>query len=300
MFILTKKYKQKSCVVFILIFSSFVCLFLEMIVFKYLLWYLVFLCVYNNVNGQDISNQEHIVELRCQLILHKYRFHSFKDKQFNKCKTENPQSNQNTPEVPTNLKVVSAKNPKQKSFEIEWELPYGLESEQKKIKYHIETRFYLGVFKPVNDLYYSPWQWQHLEINYETVDPAKKKALISYHMKGRRGYWYQFRVAAINTNGFREISAPSKPFKIEMDPKSPAEAKFLMIDSYNISNTKNTINVTLSWCAAKSDVPVKRYKISWALHIMDKAIDSVLIKHAFVSGVSTWFCFLEVNVYNFI
>lgn len=253
-------------------------------------WYLLFLCVYNS--HQDVSNQEHIVDERCQLILHKYRYHPSRDKQVKKCQTENPQSNQNTPEVPTNLTVVSAKNPKQKSFQIEWELPYGIESEQslKNFKYHIETRFYLGVFKPVNDLYYSPWQWQHLEINYVTVDKAKKIAFISYHMKGRRGYWYQFRVAAININGYRELSAPSRPFKIEMDPKSPAEAKFLMIDSYNISNTRNTINVTLSWCPAKSDVPVKRYKISWALHIMDKAIDSVLLKHGFVSGVSWFSC----------
>ncbi|KAL5284502.1 KAL1 family protein [Megaselia abdita] len=258
-----------------------------MIVLKYLLW-LMFLSVYNNtpfVNSEDVSNLEHIVELRCQLISQKFRYNEHSIKYFQKCKTEkNPQSNQNTPEVPTNLKVVSAKNPKEKRFEIKWELPYGSESEQKKIKYHIETRFYLGVFKPVNDLYYSPWQWQHLEKNYETTDPEKKTALISYHMKVRRGYWYQFRVAAINTNGYREMSGPSKPFKIEMDPKMPAEAKFLMIDSYDLSNTKNTINVTLSWCQAKSDVPVKRYKISWALHIMDKRIDSVLLKHVFVSG----------------
>jgi len=87
-----------------------------------------------------------------------------------------------------------------------------------------------------------------------------------------------------------------------MDPKSPAEAKFLMIDSYNISNTKNTINVSLSWCPAKSDVPVKRYKISWALHIMDKAIDSVLIKHAFVSGTHQSFKIphLRINANYFI
>lgn len=267
-------------------------------VFKFILWYLVFIREY--IVSQDLkrlTNLEHIVKLRCQLISDKHRYSIAKENIIKKCKTENPQSKIETPEVPTNLQADSPGNKKEKSFQITWEMPYGSDSSQKTIKYQIETRFYLGVFKPINELYYSPWQWQDLYPSATSYE-KDKKSVISYNMKVRRGYWYQFRVAAINSNGFRNMSKPSEPFKIEKDPKIPAQAKFLTIDSYNL-NTKNTINVTLNWCPPKSDVPVKRYKISWALHIMDKALDkdSVLVRHAFVSGVSLLCNFSNIHLF---
>lgn len=71
----------------------------------------------------------------------------------------------------------------------------------KGVRYLVEERHLLG--PRYLESRSSPWIVRHVS--------SKSHATIRERLK--TGHWYQFRVAAINANGSRGYSEPSKPFK---------------------------------------------------------------------------------------
>ncbi|EZA61765.1 Anosmin-1 [Ooceraea biroi] len=97
-------------------------------------------------------------------------------------------------------------------------------------------------------------------------------------LRGRlkTGHWYQFRVAAVNANGSRGYSQPSRPFKTK-EPRNPKEPQNLTLSNARLVGGKLRIN--LRWVKPASDVPISFYKVFWSRLIYGPANDSILVYH---------------------
>ncbi|XP_020279779.1 anosmin-1 isoform X2 [Pseudomyrmex gracilis] len=98
------------------------------------------------------------------------------------------------------------------------------------------------------------------------------------NLRGRlkTGHWYQFRVAAVNGNGSRGYSQPSRPFKTK-EPRNPKEPQNLTLSNARLVSGKLRIN--LRWIKPTSDVPISFYKVFWSRLIHGPANDSILVYH---------------------
>ncbi|XP_011881998.1 PREDICTED: anosmin-1 isoform X1 [Vollenhovia emeryi] len=97
-------------------------------------------------------------------------------------------------------------------------------------------------------------------------------------LRGRlkTGHWYQFRVAAVNGNGSRGYSLPSRPFKTK-EPRNPKEPQNLTLSNARLVGGKLRIN--LRWIKPVSDVPISFYKVFWSRFIHGPTNDSILVYH---------------------
>ena len=106
------------------------------------------------------------------------------------------------PVIPRNVQIRQQKN---NLFFLTW---YNSKAQRidestgiKGVRYLVEERHLLG--PRYLESRSSPWIVRHVS--------SKSHATIRERLK--TGHWYQFRVAAINANGSRGYSEPSKPFK---------------------------------------------------------------------------------------
>ncbi|CAK8698394.1 unnamed protein product [Clavelina lepadiformis] len=80
----------------------------------------------------------------------------------------------------------------------------------------------------------------------------------------RRGYWYQFRIAAVNVNGTKGFTVAKQPFRLKAEPRRPPKPVALQQVSLRITRGAK-YNAQLKWKMLKaSDLPVKGFHVTWA------------------------------------
>lgn len=151
--------------------------------------------------------------------------------------------------------------------------------------YHVEARHHVGSLFSARKL--GNWQWQSVEKIAEISENKTRRTGISFKLKP--GRWYQFRVAAINANGFRGYTEPSKPFalsnqNIRADPKPPKSPSDLQVLSSRILSN-GLMSVRVAWCPAKSDLPIEKYRVIWALYVRSND-DSLIANETFVKDAT--------------
>ncbi|XP_018367950.1 PREDICTED: anosmin-1 [Trachymyrmex cornetzi] len=109
-----------------------------------------------------------------------------------------------------------------------------------------------------------------------TVCHVSTKPHATLRSRLKTGHWYQFRVAAVNGNGSRGYSQPSRPFKTK-EPRNPKEPQNLTLSNARLIGGKLRIN--LRWIKPTSDVPISFYKIFWSRFIHGPTNDSILVYH---------------------
>lgn len=133
---------------------------------------------------------------------------------------------------------------------------------------------------------------------------------VGFHL--RAVHWYQVRVAAINAYGFRGYSEPSQAFtlpnrklikksigcklrygkifksKLQSDPKPPKPPADLKVVSSHFDGKLYTVKIV--WCTSKSNLPIEKYKIIWALYVKTKD-ESFISNETYVKEVRSVFLF---------
>ncbi|XP_066603310.1 anosmin-1-like isoform X3 [Prorops nasuta] len=132
------------------------------------------------------------------------------------------------------------------------------------IRYLLEERHLLGPRYLESRL--SPWTIRHVST----------KPYAALRDRLRSGHWYQFRVAAVNSEGSRGYSLPSRPFKTK-EPRSPKEPQNLTLFGARLVGGKLRINIR--WTKPASDVPIAFYKVFWSRLIRGPTNDSILVYH---------------------
>ncbi|XP_055907118.1 anosmin-1 isoform X2 [Eupeodes corollae] len=151
--------------------------------------------------------------------------------------------------------------------------------------YHVEARQHVGSLFSARKL--GNWQWQSGEKIAEISENKTRRTGISFKLKP--GRWYQFRVAAVNANGFRGYTEPSKPFalsnqNIRADPKPPKSPPDLQVLSSRIL-PNGLMSLRVAWCPAKSDLPIEKYRVIWALYVRSND-DSLIANETFVKDAT--------------
>ncbi|KAJ8278316.1 hypothetical protein GJAV_G00086310 [Gymnothorax javanicus] len=78
--------------------------------------------------------------------------------------------------------------------------------------------------------------------------------------------WYQFRVSAVNNQGTRGFTTPSKHFYSSRDPFPPEPPRNLRRGNFSVgAGPDGAVTVPLQWDSPKEgDLPVHHYKITWS------------------------------------
>ncbi|XP_062123159.1 LOW QUALITY PROTEIN: anosmin-1 [Drosophila sulfurigaster albostrigata] len=162
----------------------------------------------------------------------------------------------NATQLPPIPKILRYKLPRSHKVEL------TIESSLLPYYFHVEVRSHIGrLFAPRK---LGVWQSQQVEKILETTNGRSKFMDISFNI--RPGRWYQVRVAAVNAQGFRGYSQPSHAFTLASHPKPPKAPNDLKIVGKHYDG-RNYMSVKLIWCPSKSNLPVEKYKITWALYV---------------------------------
>ncbi|XP_014606465.1 PREDICTED: anosmin-1 [Polistes canadensis] len=174
------------------------------------------------------------------------------------------------PPIPQNLQIRQQKS---NLIHLTWRnigQVYPNLSVNSDVRYLIEERHLLGPRYLESRL--SSWIVRHVS--------TKPHATLRGRLK--TGHWYQFRVAAINGNGSKGYSQPSRPFKTK-EPRNPKEPQNLTLSGARLIGGKLRIN--LRWVKPTSDVPITFYKVFWSRRINSPTNDSVLVFHRTVRKI---------------
>ncbi|KAH8388638.1 hypothetical protein KR093_011740, partial [Drosophila rubida] len=171
----------------------------------------------------------------------------------------------NDTQLPPIPKILRYKLPRSHKVEL------TIESSLLPYYFHVEVRSHIGRLFASRKL--GVWQSQQVEKILETTNGRSKFMDISFNI--RPGRWYQVRVAAVNAQGFRGYSQPSHAFTLASYPKPPKAPNDLKIVSKHYDG-RNYMSVKIVWCPSKSNLPVEKYKITWALYVRTE--DGSLIK----------------------
>ncbi|XP_035692457.1 anosmin-1-like [Branchiostoma floridae] len=140
---------------------------------------------------------------------------------------------------------VAIETKKGQSIVVEW-------SSQKKFDHAVfllQERSAVGKYVKEDDM--SDW---------ELVEQTTSQATV---VKAHRGRWYQWRLAAVNENGTRGFSEPSKAERLRKDPAAPSPPWNLTEGDFDIKDGK--ISVDVRWYPpAYSDLPITRYRVYWS------------------------------------
>ncbi|XP_055376228.1 anosmin-1 isoform X2 [Condylostylus longicornis] len=182
------------------------------------------------------------------------------------------------PPIPRNLVPRNLKK-KGRTCELFWDVPLiHAKNHTGHFLYIVECRWHFGTqFSPRK---LREWEWLDYEITGHILTYRTSVKRMHARIKLKRGRFYQFRVAMINENGFKGYSEPSAPFRLHDDPRPPKAPK-----SFKITLPKllpnNSIYAKVTWLPNKSDIPIEKYHISWALYIKAEN-NSLLLNDAFV------------------
>ncbi|CAL8307674.1 unnamed protein product [Lota lota] len=118
------------------------------------------------------------------------------------------------------------------------------------VVYVLQSRWNMGIH-PSED-HASPWNTVAMSLSEHVVVPE---------VRSQR--WYQFRVAAINSQGSRGFTTPSKHYISSRDP-SPPEAPMNIRVTNQTLFLATTVGVLVRWEPPREgDLPVHHYRVTW-------------------------------------
>ncbi|KAJ8418907.1 hypothetical protein AAFF_G00004060 [Aldrovandia affinis] len=81
--------------------------------------------------------------------------------------------------------------------------------------------------------------------------------------------WYQFRVSAVNSQGTRGFTTPSKHFYSARDPFPPETPRNLRRGNFSVRADGSGVSVPLLWDppAREGDLAIHHYKITWSVRM---------------------------------
>lgn len=154
---------------------------------------------------------------------------------------------EDTPAIPD--RPVIRERPKAASIELRWNhvtsnLTFG------PVLYIIDSRWNIGRQENEKDM--SGWQQRAQTTGTSTVISDITP-----------GHWYQFIVTAVNINGRRGSSPPTKAFTLSKEPRRPGTPVNVTEGDTLIMGDKVAVNI--HWLhPIKSHLPISRYKVFWS------------------------------------
>ncbi|XP_068506085.1 anosmin-1-like [Syngnathus scovelli] len=134
-------------------------------------------------------------------------------------------------------------------LEVHWYCRFNISAEP--VVYILQTRWSFGI-QPNDDAAVS---W------HEVTQTTEHKARLNDIRPGR---WYQFRVAAVNTQGTRGFTTPSRHVHSSREPSRPPAPTELKATNITFASF-DSVRVTLHWSMPEDlDVPVHHYRVSWS------------------------------------
>ncbi|KAK6626824.1 hypothetical protein RUM44_009301 [Polyplax serrata] len=157
------------------------------------------------------------------------------------------------PPVPLNLTARERKCKRRHCVHLTWD--FTPRDRDQLVLFVLEERHHLGPF--YNEPLLGEWN---------PIDNSRKKSI---NLKNfiKPGYWYQFRVAAVNSNGTRGFSTESDGFKLAGRPKLQEPTKLRVVQ---VKEKNETIWGLVRWNASESSIPIQRYKIFWSRKLNEK------------------------------
>ncbi|XP_024918566.1 anosmin-1a [Cynoglossus semilaevis] len=132
---------------------------------------------------------------------------------------------------------------------VRWSSRFNISAEP--VVYILQRRWNFGI-QPSED---TATSWQ--EIAKTTQQDLRVSDI-------RPGRWYQVRVAAVNAQGTRGFTTPSRHIQSNREPSSPAAPTELRVANMSFGPGR-TVSARLQWSMpADLHVPVHYYKVSWS------------------------------------
>ncbi|XP_017776031.1 PREDICTED: anosmin-1 [Nicrophorus vespilloides] len=173
------------------------------------------------------------------------------------------------PELPSDI-VIRAR--KKRSLFVEWK---AKKVSANRVLYVIEERHHPG--KYFTESHMGEWN-----LCYRST---KAGALLKHIV--RPGRWYQFRIAAVNTNGTKGFSDPIQ-YIAQAGPKPPKAPQSVIVGPLWTIN--GSLHAELKWTPPYSDLPIQKYKVFWSRRLHGAtALDSVLVLQQTVPKDQTHF-----------
>lgn len=134
------------------------------------------------------------------------------------------------------------------------------------VVYILQSRWNSGIH-PSED-HASPWT---------TVSMTLSEDVLLSDLRSQR--WYQFRVAAVNSQGSRGFTTPSKHYISNKDPSPPEPPQNIRVDNQTAERSTSqapsqftesresvaTVGVLIRWDAPRDgDLPVHNYRVTWS------------------------------------
>ncbi|KAK6308692.1 hypothetical protein J4Q44_G00201550 [Coregonus suidteri] len=164
-----------------------------------------------------------------------------------------------TCQAPANLyKGVPLKPRKDMSFledqpgqlEVRWMSRFNVTIEP--VLYILQRRWNHGIHPNEDDA--SPWHTVFMTM----ADRVVLKDILPHR-------WYQFRVSAINSQGTRGFTTPSKHFFSNRDPFPPETPQSVRVGNETQGTDGSNVGVQVLWDAPRErDLPVHHYKVTWS------------------------------------
>ncbi|XP_029104762.1 anosmin-1-like isoform X2 [Scleropages formosus] len=128
------------------------------------------------------------------------------------------------------------------------------------VLYILQKRWNYGIHPSEDEA--TPWQ---------TVLMTMEDRAVLKDVRPHR--WYQFRVCAVNSQGTRGFTTPSRHFFSSRDPLPPERPRNVRRGNFSVQ-ADGTVSVLLLWDPAREeDLPVHHYKVTWSTrmsHRMDE------------------------------
>lgn len=135
-------------------------------------------------------------------------------------------------------------------LEVKWTSKFNVSIEP--VLYILQRRWNYGIHPSEDEA--TPWQTVLMTIEDRAV------------LKDVRPHrWYQFRVSAVNSQGTRGFTTPSRHFYSSRDPFPPEAPVNLRRGNFTFLSD-GSISMSLRWDAPpEGDLPIHHYRVSWSV-----------------------------------
>ncbi|KAJ0065493.1 hypothetical protein NL108_012448, partial [Boleophthalmus pectinirostris] len=130
------------------------------------------------------------------------------------------------------------------------------------VVYVLQSRWNPGIH-PSED-HASPWT---------TVTMTLSEDVLVSDLRSQR--WYQFRVAAVNSQGSRGFTTPSKHYISNRDPSPPEPPQNIRVENQTLEGSVAAVEVLLRWDVPREgDLPVHNYRVTYTPQLPQGALRS--------------------------
>lgn len=134
-------------------------------------------------------------------------------------------------------------------LEVTWMSKFNVSIEP--VLYILQRRWNHGIHPSEDDA--SPWH---------TVLMTMEERAVLKDVRPHR--WYQFRVSAVNSQGTRGFTTPSKHFFSARDPFPPERPQNVRVENQTV-NADGRASALLHWDPpGEGDLPLHHYKVTWS------------------------------------